>query len=226
MKLRHESKHFINKTDHMILRQRLAILCNPDPYAGAHGIYRVRSLYFDNYKDKSLMEKINGVNRRERFRIRLYNSSTDFIRLEKKIKFNGLCSKSGAALTKAQVTKLLNGDFDWMLDSSNPLVNELYSKMRGQLLRPIQIVEYSREPFVYPAGNVRITLDSDMRSGTKTGEFLEETLHLAPSYSGSLIEIKYDNFIPEVIQQLVNLPCRPRDSFSKYVSGRTPGLYF
>ncbi|MBQ9384025.1 MAG: VTC domain-containing protein, partial [Ruminiclostridium sp.] len=113
-----------------------------------------------------LREKINGAARREKFRIRYYNGDTSVIRLEKKTKINDLGSKQSAPLTAEQAQATVDGDIGWMAGSGYLLIRELYSKMRTWGLSPKTKVDYTREPFIYPAGNVRVTLDYDIRSGT------------------------------------------------------------
>ncbi|MBP0978654.1 MAG: polyphosphate polymerase domain-containing protein, partial [Oscillospiraceae bacterium] len=150
MDFRHEWKHEINYSDMLILRQRLRAVMKSDENA-VHGKYFIRSLYFDNISDKALREKIDGVNCREKFRIRYYNNDTSLIHLEKKSKINGLGNKQSASVTAEEAQKIVDGDFDWMINSDRPLVQELYSKMISQGLRPKTIVDYTREPFVFSA---------------------------------------------------------------------------
>lgn len=83
MDYRHEVKHEISYGDMLALRQRLSAVMYPDPHT-VDGRYYIRSLYFDNLADKALREKIDGVNIREKFRIRCYNGDTGFMRLEKR----------------------------------------------------------------------------------------------------------------------------------------------
>ena len=83
---RHEKKYPISQGDYLALRQRLRPVMQPDPHAGAEGVYSIQSVYFDNYRDKALREKIDGVQQREKFRIRYYNGDLSFVTLEKKIK--------------------------------------------------------------------------------------------------------------------------------------------
>ena len=128
MELRHEIKHEINYSDLLIIRQRLSAVAYPDPHA-IGGKYSIRSLYFDNLADKALMEKVNGVSRREKFRIRYYNGDTSVIHLEKKSKFDRLGNKQSAPLTAEQAQSIVDGDIAWMIGSEHALVRELYSKM-------------------------------------------------------------------------------------------------
>lgn len=80
---RHEWKHEINLSDMLTLRQRLRVIAQPDEHT-LDGKYDIRSLYFDNIEDKALREKLDGINIREKFRIRYYNGDTSYIHLEKK----------------------------------------------------------------------------------------------------------------------------------------------
>ena len=172
MNYRHEWKHEINASDQIALRQRLRAVARLDPHT-IQGKYEIRSLYFDSPTDRALREKLDGVNRREKFRIRCYNGDLSRIQLEKKSKINGLGQKQSAPLSIQEVQKLLDGDLDWMLDSGRPLVQELYSKMQSQQLRPKTIVDYTREPYVYGPGNVRVTLDYNIRTGLGCTDFLD-----------------------------------------------------
>ena len=122
---RHEWKHEISFSDLLVIRQRLRAVAEPDPHA-KDGKYLIRSLYFDNPRDKALREKIDGVNRREKFRIRYYNGDTSVIHLEKKSKVNGLGTKFSANLTAEEAQNIVDGKIDWMRGSERALVQELY----------------------------------------------------------------------------------------------------
>ena len=217
LKLRHELKHSINAQDDLILASKLRKLFKHDTNANSHGSYRVSSLYFDTPYDKALRQKIDGVNQREKFRIRYYGSDTSFIRLEKKFKINGLCGKHSTKLTAEQVRQILSGDIGFLLDSGHPLLLELYSKMRGQLLAPKTIVTYDREAFLYEPGNVRITLDRNLRSGLASVDFLNPQLNHTSVHDGlTVLEVKYDEFLPELVRMAVQLPNRQAAAYSKY----------
>ena len=223
MPYRHEWKFEINRLDLLTLRMRLSAVMSPDPHA-VDGVYHIRSLYFDTAADKALREKLDGLNRREKFRLRLYNGSTDLIKLEKKSKCNGLSSKESTVLNEEEVKKLLSGDTDWMLSSPSPLLRELYTKMRSEGLRPRSIVEYTREAFVFPAGNVRVTLDTDIRTDLGGLDFLDPAALTVPAGdSPLLLEVKWDEFLPDIIRDVVSLPSRRTGAFSKYAACRIYG---
>ena len=220
---RHEWKHVLNVGDLLILRSRLRVIMESDPHA-IDGKYQIRSLYFDNLSDKALREKIDGVNMREKFRIRLYNCDPSVIHLEKKSKRNGLGTKYSASLTAEEAQKIVRGDLNWMLLSDRLLVQELYCKMRYQGLRPKTIVDYMREPFIFRPGNVRVTLDYDIRSGLNCTDFLNpEAITIPAGDAPLLLEVKWDEFLPSIIRDAVSIPDRRVGSFSKYAQCRVYG---
>lgn len=207
----------------LVLRQRLRAVMRPDDNA-VDGRYFVRSLYFDTPTDTALREKLDGVNRREKFRIRLYNHDISFIRLEKKSKLAGLGNKQSAALTPQQAQRIVDGDLDWMRSCEDGLVRELYSKMRTQQLRPKTIVDYTREPFVYPPGNVRVTLDYNIRTGLGCTDFLNPDCPTIPAGDSPVIlEVKWDEFLPDIIRSAIQLEGRRVSAFSKYAQCRIYG---
>ncbi len=223
IKYRHEWKHVLNTTDLLILRQRLKAIMESDPHA-IDGKYHIRSLYFDNLEDKALREKIDGVNMREKFRIRLYNCNSSLINLEKKSKKNGLGTKYSAKLSAEEAQKIVDGEIDWMLQSENSLIQELYCKMRYQGMRPKTIVDYTREPFIFRPGNVRVTLDYDIRTGLHSTDLLNPDAVTIPAGDAPLlIEVKWDEFLPGIIRDAVSLPDRRVGSFSKYAQCRVYG---
>lgn len=222
--MRHEYKHFITYQDYLIISERLKLLAGQDKHVGADGTYRVRSLYFDNFADKALREKIDGTDRREKFRIRYYNDDTSFIRLEKKCKIHGLCEKISAPLSKEEVVSICQGDIAFLLHSDKELLRELYAKMQYQMLRPKVIVDYKREPYVYGPGNVRVTFDSDIRTSLYQNSLFEKALLTVPAgEDGILMEVKYDAFLPEIMQMAVRVPNRQAQAFSKYAVCRRFG---
>lgn len=223
MDYRHEWKYEINQADLLTLRQRLRAVMSPDPHA-VDGKYRIRSLYFDNMADQALREKMDGVSRREKFRIRYYNGDTSLIHLEKKSKTGGLGNKQKAILTESQAQSIAQGSLNWMSECQEELVRELYAKMRTQGLRPKVIVDYTREPFLFAPGNVRITLDHHIRAGFCCSDFLNPECVTVPVLDAKIIlEVKWDQFLPDIICDAIRLPGRRASAFSKYAQCRIYG---
>lgn len=217
---RHEWKHEINLSDMLTLRQRLRVIAQSDEHT-LDGKYDIRSLYFDNIEDKALREKLDGINIREKFRIRYYNGDTSYIHLEKKSKTGSLGHKESASLTKEEAQAITDGYFEWMPQHQNKLVQEFYRKINTQGLRPKTIVDYTREPYTYSPGNVRITIDSHIRTGLFHTDFLNPECPTIPIKGSPIIlEVKWDAWLPDIIRDAIQLTNRHSSAFSKYAACR------
>ena len=223
---RHEMKYQIAYGDYLAMRKRLAAVMEKDPHTMEDGRYRIRSIYFDNTEDKALREKADGVSKREKFRIRYYNDDLSFITLEKKMKINNLCLKYDARITEEECRKLLQGDRGWMKSHPEELVRELSAKMNYQRLRPKVLVSYVREPYIYRAGNVRVTFDSEVRTSLFRQEFLTgktDDISATDTPKDRILEVKYDAFLPGIIQDIIQVPGIRQQAFSKYGACRRFG---
>ena len=224
-RFRHELKFEVDHGQYLCIRQRLRAVCEPDPHTGNDGTYLIRSVYFDNIDDKALREKINGNSMREKFRIRYYNDSLDYVTLEKKQKINDLCKKVECSLTKDEMCDILSGDTAFMRDHPAQLVRELYSLMTSDGLRPRVLVSYRREPYIYGPGNVRVTFDFGIRTTVFSKGFTGDSHDISATDDPAvmIMEVKYDDFLPEIIQSLVCEGDIRQQSFSKYEACRRYG---
>lgn len=219
-KFRHEIKHFISNTDYYSIRNRLKQITTHDKFSNEFGEYQIRSLYFDNYNDKALFEKISGINEREKFRIRFYNFDSSFMRLEKKSKVNGYTLKESTPITYQQCQRILEGNYDCLLDNKTPLMFEFHQKLLHEQLRPETIVDYIREAYVFSPGNVRVTFDKNIRTGLFAVNLLDKKLPTIPAMIGDnpiVMEVKFDEFIPEIISHLIQTGNQKAIAVSKYV---------
>ena len=215
--MRHEYKYRISLQEDLVLSGRLRRLFARDAHAGPDGSYRITSLYFDTPYDRALREKLDGVDRREKFRLRYYGRDPAWLKLEKKYKINGLCGKSSARLSREEAERILTGDAEFLSCREEPVLRELYSKMQGCGLVPRTVVCYEREAFLYAPGRVRITLDRDLRTGIGPLDFLRpERLCLRPLEGLTILEIKYDEFLPDLVRMAVRVPDRMAGACSKY----------
>lgn len=220
MQFRHEVKHEISNLDMLILRQRLRAVMEPDSHA-QNGQYEIRSLYFDNLDDKALREKLDGVSIREKYRIRLYNNDPSVIHLERKFKHGVLGFKETASLTPEQAQALANGDIRWMAASANEVILGFHFRIRNDGLAAKVIVDYTREPFVFGPGNVRVTLDYNIRTALRCTDFLNPNCTTIPvPESPCILEVKWDDFLPDVIRDAIQLGDRHSTAYSKYAACR------
>ena len=215
--LRHEEKYYISRAAYHPLKARLDAALFKDPHiTHTDGKYFIRSLYFDDYCQSGLLDKVEGVETREKFRIRFYDLNDSFIRLEAKQKLGQMTRKRSAVLTRDQVDRLLQGDLWWMYENEQPLVRNFYLKARTRLLRPAVTVDYYREAYVFQ--DVRLTFDSDIRSGRYGFELFDSTLSTAPVMPSDrlVLEVKYDEALPFAVKQLIKSVPLARCAISKY----------
>ena len=219
---RHELKFLVAPHQIQILRQRLRHWLHKDPYAGPTGRYRISSLYFDDAADSALYEKLAGLEHREKIRVRIYNGSSETILLEKKIKGGDGVRKERLRITRPIYEAMREGNPAPLADSGSPFLESVAWQMKNRLLRPKVIVDYVREAYVHPLGNVRITFDMDLRSGlTNLDLFRQAPLVPAPVDGLTILEVKYDSFLPRPAQDLLQLEGLTRQAASKYVLCRT-----
>jgi len=225
IKYRNEYKHIINKNHAVLLKSRLKVLLKPDPFADENGDYFIRSLYFDTYGDKALYEKLNGVPFRHKYRIRFYNHDSTRIKLENKIKRFNTARKTVTDITKEEVEKIINRDYDFLKNSDDPLKIIFYHELMTEGLIPKTVVDYVRSPFIYPHGNVRITIDSEIKSPVGKVGVIDifnpntPTISIYPDEK-CVLEVKYDEFLPEFIHKIIQTEVVMTSSMSKYASCR------
>ena len=193
---------------------------SPDSHA-SDGRYEIRSLYFDNLDDKALREKLDGVSTREKYRIRLYNNDPSVIHLERKCKHGALGYKESTLLTIEQAQRIADGDIRWMAESTDKMLLGFYSRLRNEGLAAKVIVDYTREPFVFGPGNVRVTLDYNIRTALRCTDFLNPNCTTIPAPgSPCILEVKWDHFLPDMIRDMVQLGDRHSTAYSKYAASR------
>ena len=217
-KFRHELKYEITAAQLQLLKNRINHLIPADRHAGPTGAYTIRSLYFDDQYDRCLRENEDGTDPREKFRIRIYNHSAQRITLECKRKERGKTHKTSCPLTIEQPRLLMQGKPIGDIASQPPLLQKLTVQMLTRRLRPVVIVEYERIPYVYKNGNVRITLDTNISSSSAVEAFLDESIPKRPvlPVGQQLLEVKYDEYLPDFIYRNLQLHSLRQTAFSKY----------
>lgn len=208
-KYRNEYKYLINSSQRAVLETVLSGTMEPDPHTDENGCYTIRSLYFDDINDNCLRENINGTNVRNKYRLRYYNNDLEYISLEKKGKENGMTSKLSRVISLDEAMALQNGHLNSEVVFPGMLLNGM---------QPKTIVSYDRKPFIYPAGNVRVTIDYNISSSVETGKFLSGDYAMRPvlDSSYSILEVKWDEVLPLHIKEMLMLSNLEWFAFSKY----------
>ena len=215
---RHEFKYLCSYGELMTLKVRLQGLVSLDTHVGESGVYNIRSLYFDDIYDTCYRENEAGTDPREKFRIRIYDHSSERISLELKRKVRGKTQKLSCLLTEEQCRGLMEGEIPVLQENSPALLRKLCLLMQTRHMRPKVIVEYERVPYVYPHGNVRITMDENISASNRTDRFLERQIPLRPILESGqhILEVKYDEYLPDGIYRTIQSGNLRQTAFSKY----------
>lgn len=218
MEHRHELKYVVTAADLALLESRIRGLIPLDVHAGEAGMYRIRSLYFDDYYNTGYLENEIGTDPREKFRIRIYNEDKGRISLELKSKEHSMTRKQSCLISEDQCRTLLEGRLLPMNKADPPVLQKLNLLMRTRLLRPKVIVEYDRVPYAERLGNTRITMDQNMASSDEIQRFLEPRIRRRPIMEAGrhILEVKYDEFLPDYIYRNLQLNSLRQTAFSKY----------
>lgn len=216
---RYEKKYLISAAQAEEIKFYLEELCFRDKNIGKDNKYNIRSLYFDDYWHTSYYEKENGVDPRSKFRIRIYNCENKSINLEEKIKIDGKILKKRTLLSEESFENILGGKIeDIEFPSEDALFNRFIIGHHTGALAPSVIVDYVREPFVYPDGDVRITFDTNISFSEGFDGFFDKNLFLQPilPIGMQLLEVKYTEFLPEFIHRHLNRFHLKETTFSKF----------
>lgn len=224
-KYRNELKYVITNKDATIIEDKLKHLMERDPYAHEEtGSYIVRSLYFDSYDDDCYHNNEFSLGRRKKYRIHMYGDDNSLIILEKKEKENAKSRKYSYRLTKEEYNQLFHGDVSELYwETTDPLMKEFCLEVMMRFFRPKVIIHYERKPFIYFAGNVRVTLDLNISCSPEIDYFVENDYLIVPTLEQGehLLEVKYDELLPDFLKQVVQLDSLEQATFSKYYIGRT-----
>lgn len=218
MAFRHELKFLISEAEEKALQERWKPIISYDKHAGPGG-YTIRSLYFDDYYEAALYDKLAGVNERQKYRIRIYDGRDDVIRLERKEKVGQYINKTGASLTLRELESLFCGNTSEFLSRSEKLCQDFYLEIVTNGLHPVVLVDYERVPFVFPYGDVRVTFDEHVRAGAFAGDLFDMD---TPAYEVlppgvCILEVKFTEYLPDVVRDLLPTSDAARVAASKYV---------
>jgi len=217
MALRHELKYYISRGEYTLLSQRLGRTMDRDRNTRRIEGYHIRSLYFDDPDNSAFMEKIDGVEDRDKVRLRIYDLSDRVIKLECKHKAGPYIDKSSVTLSRKECDMLLCGRPEFLLGRREPFAKKMFVDFRTKQLRPRVIVDYVREAYVFPAENVRVTFDKDVRTGFRSVDLFNQRLLTYPALGeyDMILEVKFDRWLPTYIRELIQCTAQ-RSAISKY----------
>ncbi|MBN1647670.1 MAG: polyphosphate polymerase domain-containing protein [Spirochaetales bacterium] len=214
---RYEYKYLISPVQYHLIKSRINPLMDIDANASSER-YSVRSLYYDNISKTGYMSKINGLYSRYKYRLRMYQHDPRTLKFEQKLKKGDLVRKHSILLSVHDAQKILKADYSPFLAIQE---NAIYSDLISSNYMPCLIIDYIREPYVHNPGNIRITFDFDVFSRPKVSDFFRKITPGIPVYDGNCIimEIKYSNWLPVWLKQIIQDRIGTRQSISKYCLG-------
>lgn len=221
MYYRNEWKYLVTDGQLAILAGRLRAILPMDRHQTGEA-YAIRSLYFDDADDGCMAENEAGVDDRRKYRLRLYNADPGRIQLEIKEKLHGKTHKAGCLVSAGECRRIMEGAPPPIAADAPAPRNLLSVAMRCQGMAPKVIVEYERTAFVNRSGNVRITFDRNISASAAVGDFLEPRLPLTPILptGRQVLEVKFDEFLPDYVAQALELGSLRQTAFSKYYLSR------
>ncbi len=218
---RHELKYIINEGEYRLLSARLKACLKQDYYASlAGGEYFIRSLYFDDPFDTAVADKTDGVDSRDKYRIRIYNFSDSAIKLERKHKEGQYIKKDSLSISRAECEAIVRGDLECLKRRPEPFAAQIYGIFKSSYIRPKVIVDYTREPYVFPCEEVRVTFDKNVRTAMRFTDLFDPHLPTYPVWdlkNCMILEVKFDNSLPMYVQQLLTVGAAQHTAASKYV---------
>ena len=221
MEYRHEIKYLISLGEAEYLATRLRLTLSQDPYAVKNGgTYFIRSLYFDTPFERAVEEKTDGVAFRDKYRIRIYDMSDKTIKFERKHKNGQFIGKQSLLLTRQQTEAILAGEYGFLLHRKEDFAAELYAALRTEGWRPRVLVDYDREPFVFPLEDVRITIDRNIRTGLRCTDLFNPHAPTFPATEfedACILEVKFDRYLPGYVRSLIQVNAASHTAASKYL---------
>ncbi len=218
-KLRNELKYYLHPFECSSLRVRMGHLLQRDRHSVTADGYHIRSLYFDDFHDNALFEKNFGIMKRKKYRIRIYNKTDQSIKLERKSKYGEYISKESAFLSRREYEQIITGDAQFLLEHREPLLHQFYYGITVHGLRPKVIVDYTREAYTWPLGDVRVTFDKGLATVINSLNIFD--IHAVPvcvfRKPMEIMEVKYTEFLPVFIREVLDFNCSIRKAISKYV---------
>lgn len=221
-KWRHEYKYFSPSILLDELESRCSVVLRKDEHVGERGYYHIRSIYFDDMYSTCYFDNEDGTDPREKFRIRIYNNSDKRISLELKQRRMGKCHKLISTVSRLRLDCLVNFDFHNAAlvpcYDDDYIYKRFYSEILFRNLHPVNIVCYDRVPYISRIGNVRVTFDRNIRSADDFENFFSESLAARPILPAgtNLLEVKFDELLPDYIYDVLSTEKLKATSFSKY----------
>lgn len=221
---RKEIKYVISKATALKIVSDLEKLLKEDSHNNmSEAGYIVRSLYFDSITNTDYYEKLAGTEIRKKIRLRVYGINDEKCKLELKQKFGDNQHKESLIVSREDAKYLFNGDYTVLRNyfSESELAVKIYSSLVLGSYRPAAIIEYDRKAFLYDLYDIRVTLDSNVRSSESNYNIFDENIIFTPILNEhAILEVKYSGKMIGFISDILSKHAVNQTSYSKYENGR------
>ena len=218
---RSEKKYLINTVQYMQLSNLLSRVLKEDENNGCSG-YNIRSLYFDTPFNRDFYDRVDGIENRRKIRLRTYDVDSERVKLEVKYKFNAAQRKDSIWISKEDAKGLMNGEYERLRSYDHQTANTMYQLMKNDYYRPAVMNTYNRKAFIHHTNNIRITLDSNIRSNETNLDFFCKDVSFLPilDFDLHVLEVKYDKFLYRWLSDILAACDEKQQSASKYSLSR------
>lgn len=218
---RREMKYPIGEQDYYKVDKLFREVLTPDKYSKEFG-YRVRSLYFDGLNNEDYHSKMDGEEVRKKIRLRIYHTNTEWVNLEIKRKLNINQIKETTLIKREDALALIDKNYSVLLKYEDNTAKSAYNIMTTGNYRPVVMIDYNRKAYIHTENNIRVTLDSDIRSNEFEFDIFNENVLMVPivDYYNALLEVKFDGELFCWISQALTSLDTTNQSMSKYCSAR------
>lgn len=216
--LRHEQKYVIPYEEMLNLRTKFEKLLTVDRDPNG---YMVRSLYFDSVDDEDYYDKLGGEANRKKIRLRIYDTTSDYVKLEIKAKMDVHQLKESLIINKKIASELIKGNYGVLLSIDSDTAKKIYTIMATGYYRPKVIIEYDRIAYLTTT-TTRITFDFNVRRSYDFDNFFNDKINYLKVTDGKdvILEVKFDRFLEPYITMILNNKVSRYQSVSKYIMGR------
>jgi hypothetical protein len=219
---RHELKFYISRSDYETASSILKTLMHKDEHQDENRGYFIRSLYFDDIADSSVEEKLDGIELRDKYRLRIYDTNLNWAKLERKRKVNQFVHKSSVTVSREEAEEIISGNYDCLLSKNSKDAVSIYFDLKRKYFRPVVIVDYIRDVFKMDYNEIRITFDKHLRANTEDFRLFSDKVITHPLQRDDVIEmeVKFNTCLPSWFKDFLCFESSVNLAISKYCHGR------
>ena len=183
---------------------------------------QVNNIYLDTQLNQSLIDHLDGINKRYKCRVRWYGDFYDFNSpvLEFKMKTNQVTEKKKIYLFNKQTSKFDTNKENFLSFISKQLQeNKMVNFIKNHKVS--RIIIYKRDYYESLTKNIRFTIDKDLEYKLwVNNKIKKDTSRNFMHKNFNIIEAKYDFKLKYILPYLVNAFKLKSQSYSKFIDYR------